>query len=132
MPGNAESSKRWREKNAQKVREYERERYQRRKHEKRVYIAQWYREHPDARARQNENRRARMGGTLCNATMPQRQDLWIRQEGLCGICWTGMERIEVDHKVPLCAGGTHEESNIHLVHPECNRRKGRLTLEPEV
>lgn len=124
----AELSRQWRMRNAERVRTYERERYQRRKDAKRVYIAEWYRKNPGARKRQNENRKQRMGGTLRNASLAERREMWQRQQGLCGICWTGMGEMEVDHWIPLCKGGPHDRTNTHLVHPQCNRLKGQSVV----
>ena len=49
----------------------------------------------------------------------------LRDQGLCGICSDPiMGPLELDHIVPLAAGGTHEPDNVQLAHRSCNRRKG--------
>lgn len=50
----------------------------------------------------------------------------VRDQGYCGICGEPIMEptIELDHIVPLAAGGTHEPNNVQLAHRACNRRKG--------
>jgi 5-methylcytosine-specific restriction endonuclease McrA len=53
-------------------------------------------------------------------------DVMLRDEGRCGICGKPIteDTIELDHIVPLAAGGRHELKNVQLAHRACNRRKG--------
>lgn len=37
--------------------------------------------------------------------------------------------LTIDHLLPRSKGGTHDLSNLALVHRECNHNKGNLTLE---
>lgn len=37
--------------------------------------------------------------------------------------------LTIDHLLPRSKGGTHDLSNLALVHRECNHKKGDLTLE---
>jgi hypothetical protein len=46
----------------------------------------------------------------------------------CWICGSG-GKLVIDHKTPVCRGGTEEEDNLHAICEDCNRRKGRKTLE---
>jgi 5-methylcytosine-specific restriction endonuclease McrA len=71
-----------------------------------------------ARAR----RRERMEGP--GVSQAYLQGLWVKQGGRCAICGGSMVEWEVDHVIPLARGGRHEESNVQLAHPKCNRRKG--------
>jgi 5-methylcytosine-specific restriction endonuclease McrA len=52
-----------------------------------------------------------------------------RHDGVCGICGTDVDPFEfqIDHVVPIAAGGPHLYSNIQLAHPVCNQRKGDRT-----
>lgn len=53
-----------------------------------------------------------------------------RDEGYCGICGEPIMEftIELDHILPLVAGGMHERINVQLAHRSCNRAKGgRIT-----
>ena len=49
----------------------------------------------------------------------------------CGYCLSPqrlvMARLEIEHVVPLAAGGTSDESNLWLSCPLCNRAKGSQT-----
>ncbi len=49
-----------------------------------------------------------------------------RDVGRCGICGAPIMEvtIELDHIIPLAAGGMHEMKNIQLAHRTCNRQKG--------
>jgi formylmethanofuran dehydrogenase subunit E len=48
-----------------------------------------------------------------------------RDEGICGICDEPIMEatVELDHIIPLAAGGTHEMKNVQIAHRACNRRK---------
>lgn len=52
-------------------------------------------------------------------------DILIRDLGICGICARAItdNLVELDHILPLAAGGTHEPDNVQLAHRACNRRK---------
>lgn len=52
-------------------------------------------------------------------------EILIRDRGLCGICHQPIMEttIELDHVVPLAAGGWHAPDNVQLAHRSCNRRK---------
>lgn len=125
----AERNKQWRKRHPEQVQAYEKRRYPLRKEARRVYMAQWYLDHPTARQEQNARRKIRMGGSLRNVTPKERMVVWVRQEGMCGLCGTGMETMEIDHIIPLCHGGVHASVNVHLVHPACNRNKGQKLIE---
>jgi 5-methylcytosine-specific restriction endonuclease McrA len=52
-------------------------------------------------------------------------DVLLRDLGICGICDNPIleSTVELDHIIPLAAGGRHERTNIQLAHRSCNRRK---------
>lgn len=124
----SQRGKLWRERNKTKLQQYESARSKRRVEERREYRRSWFEKHPDARKRWNETRKQR-AGSASNFGVAERVACWIRQQGECGLCGTGMMATEFDHIVPLCKGGAHALDNVHLVHPECNRFKGRKLLE---
>jgi 5-methylcytosine-specific restriction endonuclease McrA len=68
-------------------------------------------------------RRAKKSGRFVEVV--NRQVVFDRDKGVCGICHTPVDptRYEVDHVVPLAAGGEHSYANAQLAHPTCNRRK---------
>lgn len=62
-----------------------------------------------------------------------REALWERGGGRCGICgepvdralwWPDPMSATLDHIVALADGGTHEPDNAQLAHMSCNARKG--------
>lgn len=58
-----------------------------------------------------------------------RQALAVAQSGRCGL--TGMpygDRPELDHIVPVSAGGRSTQDNLHWTHPAANRAKGNMTV----
>lgn len=62
-------------------------------------------------------------------------NLLIARDGnLCSICNEildpTVEVLHIDHILPRCMGGTHEATNIRLVHATCNLTRGkRITTE---
>lgn len=65
--------------------------------------------------------------------------LLTRQKGRCagcGLFLTDQDRIEVDHIVPRSLGGSHDETNLRLLHRHCHDQRGipdkdRTTEEPD-
>ena len=49
-----------------------------------------------------------------------------RDDGICGICGSDVDpfEFEVDHIVPISAGGRHSYANTQPSHPFCNQSKG--------
>jgi 5-methylcytosine-specific restriction endonuclease McrA len=48
-------------------------------------------------------------------------------DGICWICGEDVppSRYEIDHVIPLAAGGEHSYENVRLAHTACNRRTSR-------
>lgn len=51
-----------------------------------------------------------------------RHEVWRRDQGRCVDCGS-RERLELDHIIPLSAGGSNTTRNIELRCETCNRRK---------
>jgi 5-methylcytosine-specific restriction endonuclease McrA len=52
------------------------------------------------------------------------------QNGICTYCWKQVgDKYHFDHKTPYDRGGKNYPSNIHIVCPSCNSRKGTMTHE---
>lgn len=70
------------------------------------------------------NRRARLNGGIVSA-----QDILAqlaKQNRHCFYCAVPLTRYEVDHFISLANGGAHDPSNIVIACPMCNRRKNKL------
>jgi len=65
------------------------------------------------------------------AAVPQEnyslEDLYFRDEGLCGICggWVFWEEATRDHIIPVAGRGSDTKQNLQLAHSRCNSMKGR-------
>ncbi len=68
------------------------------------------------------NRRARLKGLAGYVSIWALEFIWLRQKGLCELCQEpfGKYTPHVDHWIPLARGGTHELSNLRLLHRRCN------------
>ena len=94
------------------------------------YYKQW-RERNLERARayvrvSGNKRRAASAGR--HFTFAEWEELLRHHAGHCAYCGL-TERIEADHRIPLCRGGSNEISNILPACRHCNRRKHRRTEE---
>ena len=61
-------------------------------------------------------------------TFEEWEALLLEHAGHCAYCGS-MERIEADHRTPLCRGGSNLIANILPACRHCNRRKHRRTEE---
>ena len=70
-------------------------------------------------------RRAAMAGVVVEP-VPNgfEQTLLTRQMGRCAACRCELVEYHRDHIMPLALGGHHKPSNLQLLCPSCNRRKG--------
>jgi 5-methylcytosine-specific restriction endonuclease McrA len=59
-------------------------------------------------------------------TFKEWEELLRSHNGRCAYCGS-TERIEADHRTPLCRGGSNQISNILPACRPCNRRKHRKT-----
>jgi 5-methylcytosine-specific restriction endonuclease McrA len=52
-----------------------------------------------------------------------------KAEGRCDYCHRTVDKLTVDHVVPLSRGGADELANVRVVCQPCNCSKGRRTLD---
>jgi len=92
--------------------------------ERRAYAVTYQTEHPEKRREYKATRRARKTDAFIEAI--DRQTVFSRDAGLCGICQQGVEAANwhLDHIQPLSKGGQHSYDNVQVSHPVCNLRKG--------
>lgn len=92
---------------------------------------QWRVDNPQRVREKNHRQRARRLDAF--AAPVDRDAIWRRDSGRCGICgepiddtlpWPHKMSATLDHIVPLAKGGTHEPANVQLAHAVCNSRKG--------
>ena len=136
----------YREKNHEALLQFDRDRSktEKRKAQNRVCIAKnpeqnrervkkWEADNPE-RALTNhrhclEHRRAKMRQVPFEKI--DRDLVYQRDAGICGICGKPLERSEltIDHIVAVSKGGGHLYANVHSAHRLCNIRRGNRPLE---
>lgn len=105
----SEYSKRFRKNNPEAVREIERK----------------YRlNNPQVSKDKNARRRAIVFSS--EVSVVKYDEIWIRDDGICQICYSSVERGKehYDHIKPLSRGGAHVKDNIQVTHARCNLEKG--------
>jgi 5-methylcytosine-specific restriction endonuclease McrA len=58
-----------------------------------------------------------------------RSAVFERDDFTCQYCGDRAGRLECDHRVPVCRGGTNELTNLATACRGCNRRKSGKTVE---
>lgn len=58
-----------------------------------------------------------------------RRRIMLRDGYVCQVCLAARGPWEIDHKVPVCRGGTHADENLWLLCRGCNQVKGDRTVE---
>lgn len=72
-------------------------------------------------------RRARKAGNGGSHTAAEWIALCWSSRWCCAYCEIGVAKPELDHRIPICRGGSNDISNIAVACGPCNRRKGRMT-----
>lgn len=88
----------------------------------------WRVANPQKHRLSNQKRYARMaaGEGLSPGII---QKLLLLQKGRCACCGKKLMKYHLDHIMPLALGGRHEDSNMQLLTPSCNARKGAKSPE---
>lgn len=89
---------------------------------------QWSKKNPEAARALVARRRARIAGVGGSYTKADIRRMHDEQSGKCP-CGALFSEVgyHVDHVHPLSLGGTNDPSNLQLLCPTCNRRKGAKT-----
>ena len=116
-----------REKNIQRVTEWQKEHPEQTKENKRKY-QQSPRGLKNHLAAEN-SRRARKAQASGTFTAGDIERMLRRQKGKCYYCkkklGTDRRAYHVDHAIPLSRGGTNDPSNLVITCPPCNEKKGK-------
>jgi 5-methylcytosine-specific restriction endonuclease McrA len=72
--------------------------------------------------------RGKRFGAADGFTLQEYEKMVSESGGVCFYCG-GKGKLETDHKIPLCRGGSNHISNICLACVSCNRRKARMTAD---
>jgi 5-methylcytosine-specific restriction endonuclease McrA len=122
----------------------DRSRTEKRKEQNRICIAKnpgprrektkkWVADNPERAAvnahHAQERRRAKMRQVPYEKI--DRDLVFLKDEGICGICGQPLERSELtlDHIIPISKGGGHLYANVHSAHLICNIRRATRPLE---
>lgn len=87
----------------------------------------WQKANPEKKAELNHNRRAKVkgnGGKLSKGIVKR---LMTLQKGKCGCgCGADLKATghHLDHIMPITLGGLNNDTNVQLLTPKCNMRKG--------
>lgn len=118
-----ETSKRWRESNAQRWNELQAKSRERHPHTNRTRVKRWQKSNPEKvrehRALRTE-RESKAGG---KHTQAEWLSLLDEHNGLCARCGTQSD-VGKDHIIPVVRGGTSDICNIQPLCRACNSHKG--------
>lgn len=131
-PCKREQTRAWKQRNKDKVREYQREymaenrdrvlAWKKASRERNPDTArQWWEDNKDRKRQYNLNRRG------YNAD-PRLSIHHLEFHGACLKCGS-TENLEIDHVVPLSLGGSNEQSNWQVLCKSCNCSKGNRNTE---
>lgn len=113
-----------REEDRERDRQYARQWYHRNRQRGMQSRRKWWASNPGKKRVYHQNRLARKraaGGRLSSDII---EKLMRLQRGKCACCGKKLVAYHLDHIVPLALGGPHKDSNMQLLLPECNMRKG--------
>ena len=96
---------------------------------KKAWDARYRDKHPEIYLAISRRRRGRELGAIGSFTAAEWQVLVVRSLGRCAYCGV-RAKLQADHRIPLCRGGTNNIMNITPACGPCNRRKhGRTEQE---
>lgn len=88
-------------------------------------IAEWAKNHREARRASGRNRRARTRAVDGVISKGLSQKLFELQKGRCACCGEPLgKEYHLDHVMPLALGGRNSDDNAQLLRKTCNLQKG--------
>ena len=123
----------------EKQRENSRDRYKNNKEKITKQIKLWRSKNPDkvrVSKKASKARRRFLCGEVKTQTVQAVYEDNIKKYGTltCELCFNpiilGDDSLE--HKTPICRGGTNDYSNLAITHLKCNLRKGKKTMPEEL
>jgi hypothetical protein len=127
VEANRERQRKYREENKEHIVEYQRKWAAANSGRVAEHQRKWAQANSDRRMVHRQNRRAlkkRNGGKLSKGIT---QTLLILQKNKCACCGYSLENgYHLDHIWPLALGGKNVDSNVQLLTPICNMRKGAM------
>lgn len=105
--------------------------YQKNKEKRRKYLIQWFSKNKDRRQVYNATRRCK--GAVTKEVIQSVYEDNIKKHGTL-TCYLCLKKIKfgedsIEHKTPMCRGGTNERSNLDIAHKKCNSKKSHRTTE---
>jgi 5-methylcytosine-specific restriction endonuclease McrA len=120
--------KAWAQKNLEKIRAHHRMWVAANREKVRAWTREWERKHPEKKIEHAHRRRARLRGGGGRHSSAEWADLLRRYNNCCAYCGAA-GKLERDHRVPICRGGSDFIGNILPACSSCNRAKAKLTDE---
>lgn len=95
----------------------------------RRWAAKYAASHPEVKQAARLLRVARQKGAPGRYTTADVVAQFNAQSGMCFYCVRPMASFQIEHKTPICRGGTNWPDNIVCACALCNQRKGKRTAE---
>ena len=116
----------WQRDNPDKVRERDRKHYEANQAKVCERNRKWKSDNTDKINVNGQNRRARIKGNGGKLSKDIIKRLLLEQNEKCACCGADLSQTgyHLDHIMPLALGGINDDSNVQLLTPTCNMRKG--------
>lgn len=120
----AEGNERYKQANKDKVREWQKIKYERNKHKYKEGYAAYRRINKDKVNAWNRSRKAREKHAIGSFTAEDVARIFKAQRERCAYCRRSIKKdYHIDHIIAVSNGGTNNPNNIQLLCPECNMSK---------
>jgi len=93
-------------------------------------IQRWQKAHPANRKAASARERAKLMGTGGDFTPQEWQALLDSYDNRCAYCKRKPSKLQMDHILPICQGGSSDITNIAPACEACNRKKGSKLIIP--